>query len=460
LSASTIRSTSPQAPTELIAEAPELDGAAVAGLASKARAAQREWGALGAAKRAAALTAVATDLRSRRDEAIELVIREVGKPRGEAAGEVDRGIAILEYYAQAAFAPLGEVFPASLQGLLYTERRPYGLAGLITPWNFPIAIPLWKAVPALVSGNSVLIKPSPEALGNALFLEQLFRAHLPENTFVVATGDAAAGAAVVESADVVSFTGSVAVGRIVAAAAANRGVPVQCEMGGQNAAIVLPDADPVTTAIEIAGAAMGYAGQKCTATRRILVVGDNSAFVGALVDAVVALAPGDPGTGGVSVGPVITDGARARVLGAIEAARADGARVLAGGAVPDRDGWFVTPALVDGVEPSQALMQEETFGPLATVHTVASLDQAIRIANGVRFGLAASIHGRDVDALLTAAATLDAGMIKVNASTTGADFYAPFGGEKASSLGPREQGPTALEFYTSPRTISFAPHGR
>ncbi len=458
MSTSHVTSTSPQAPNDVIAEAGALDPRAVAGLAARAREAQREWRATGAAGRCAALAGAARDLRDRRQEAVELIIREVGKPRGEAMGEVDRGIAILEYYAQAAFASTGDLLPASLGWLLYTERRPHGLAGLITPWNFPIAIPLWKSAPALVCGNAVLLKPSPDALGTAQFLEGLIARHVPDGLFAVAPGEAETGEAVVAESDVVSFTGSVAVGAHVTAQATGRGVPVQAEMGGQNAAIVLPDADPERTAAMIAGAAMGYAGQKCTATRRVIVVGENDAFVDALIERTGALAPGDPYADGVAVGPVISQAARDRVLEAVRRAEAGGGRTLTGGAAVDRDGWFVQPTLVDRVDPSDPIMQEETFGPLAAVCRAESLDAAIQIANGVRFGLVTSIHGRDLDQLLRAAAAVDTGMVKVNGPTAGVDFYAPFGGEKASSFGPREQGTAALGFYTSTHTISLAPH--
>jgi aldehyde dehydrogenase (NAD+) len=441
----------------VIAEAAALGPAAVAELSVLARTAQREWAAGAASLRCAALADAARDLREQGAEATELIVREVGKPRVEAAGEVSRGIAILEYYAQAAFAARGRVLPPPGGGLLYTERRPHGLAALITPWNFPLAIPLWKAAPALVCGNAVVLKPSPDALGTALFLEQLLTQHLPANLFTVAPGWADTGEAIVASADVISFTGSVGVGATVTVAAAKRGVPVQAEMGGQNAAIVLPDADPVSTAAMVAGAAMGYAGQKCTATRRVIVVGDNTAFVEALIEQVRALAPGDPDKSGVAVGPLISGGARKRVLDAIDLAVSAGGRVLVGGAPQDRDGWFLEPALVDGLEPSHPIMQEETFGPLAAVCHVADLDRAIEVANGVRFGLVTSIHGRDLNQLLRAVASVDTGMIKVNAPTAGVDFYAPFGGEKESSFGSREQGTAALDFYTSIRTISLVP---
>lgn len=457
MSTEIIRSTSPQAPEDVVAEAPALDAPAVAKQATAARSAQRDWRSLPASARANALAGAARDLRSRRDEAVALVVREVGKPLGEAVGEVDRAIAILEYYAQSAFAALGEIFPPSLGGLLYTERRSHGVAGLITPWNFPIAIPLWKAAPALVCGNAVLLKPSPDALATALFTERLLQPHLPEGLFSVVPGGPGAGEAVVAFADVVSFTGSASVGRQVTVAAATRGVPVQAEMGGQNAAIVLPDADAERTAAIIAGAAMAYAGQKCTATRRVLVVGDGERFVEAFVEAVRVLAPADPGEAGVAVGPVITDAARRRVLAAAASVRDAGGRVLIGAQAPDRNGWFVEPTVVDGVGPSHPAMQEETFGPLAVIHRVATLEEAVEITNAVRFGLVTSLHGRDIGELLRGVAAVDTGMIKVNAPTTGVDFYAPFGGEKDSSFGGREQGSAALDFYSTTRTVSVVP---
>ena len=230
-------------------------------------------------------------------------------------------------------------------------------------------------------------------------------------------------------------------------------------MGGQNAAIVFDDADPARTAAIVAGAAMGYAGQKCTATRRVIVVGSDSGFIEAFVEAVRGLKPAAPEAADTTVGPVISEGARTAVLDAIELGRSAGARILAGGQVPELDGWFVQPTLVDGLGPDHRLTQEETFGPLVTLLSAADVPEAVEIANGVRYGLVTSVHGRDLDRLLATAAELDTGLIKINAPTTGVDFYAPFGGEKESSFGPREQGQDALAFYTSVRTVSIAPHG-
>ncbi len=465
-----IRSVSPQRPADVIGEYPARTPEQVQAAAGQARDSQRDWWRAAAAARSAALSAAAAQLRARRDEAAALITREVGKPAGEAAGEVARSVSILEYYAQACFAELGAHYPPSAvdrggqagssaqgnTGLLYTERRPHGVAGLITPWNFPLAIPLWKAAPALAAGNAVLLKPSPEAAGCAELIGDILGGCLPAGLLTVLPGGAATGAAVVAAADVVSFTGSVQVGRQVAITATGRGVPVQCEMGGQNAAIILPDADPAAAAAMVAGAAMGYAGQKCTATRRIIVVGQQHAFVAALTAAVAALAPADPAEPGTVVGPLITDSARAKVLAAVALAAADGARVLTGGSGPAGDGWFAEPALVDGLPPGHPLCQQETFGPFAVLQHADDVDSAVALANGVEFGLVSSVHGGSLGPLLGAVAGLDTGLIRVNAPTTGVDFYAPFGGEKASGLGHREQGMAALAFYASTRTITIA----
>jgi aldehyde dehydrogenase (NAD+) len=370
-------------------------------------------------------------------------------------------VAILEYYAQASFAALGATLPPAGPGLLFTERRPHGLAGLVTPWNFPLAIPLWKAAPALAAGNGVLLKPSPDATATALWLGELLAGALPEGLVQVLPGGAETGQAVLAAADVVSFTGSVAAGRQVAGEAVARGVPVQAEMGGQNAAIVLPDAGAGPTATLLAAAAMGFAGQKCTATRRIVVIG-SAARVGdvtdALVAAVRALTLGDPAEAGVQIGPVISEQARCKVLAASQGAVAAGGRLLHGGPALGADGWYVTPALLGGVGPAHPVVQEETFGPLAVVQPAADLGEALQLAEGVRYGLVTSIHGRDLGQLLTAVRGVGTGLVTVNAPTTGVDFWAPFGGERDSSYGQREQGMAALDFYASTRTVTLAPH--
>ena len=458
MSSATVRSYSPQAPDHLVGEFPAAGAEEVTRAIASARIAQREWWAAGAAARAGALTAAASGLRDRAAEAASLIVTEVGKPVGEATAEVGRAVAILDYYAQSCFAAIGEHYPPSLGGLLYSERRPWGVAGLITPWNFPLAIPLWKAAPALACGNAVVLKPSPQAAACAAFLSALLQEHLPDNLFTVLQGESEAGSAVLAGADIVSFTGSDTVGRIVAAQAGTRSIPAQCEMGGQNAAIVLPDADPEITAAQISAAAMGFAGQKCTATRRVIVVGAADAFLDALVAATGAMRAQPPEQPGSVLGPVISEAARERVLAATAQARSDGGRQLAGADKAEGEGWFVAPTLIAGLAPDHPLAREETFGPLALVLSARDVAEAVAISNAVRYGLVTSIHTNDSDAALAAVAGLDAGLIKVNGPTTGVDFYAPFGGEKDSSYGPREQGPQALAFYSATRTVSLAPH--
>jgi alpha-ketoglutaric semialdehyde dehydrogenase len=453
-----LQSRSPQRPDDLVVEVEEAGPGEVAEAAERARAAGAAWAATSALERSAALAAGADALAAAAGEFTDLAVREVGKPVTEAAAETARGVGILRYYAQQALDPDGETYPGpEPAALLLTRRRPRGLAGLITPWNFPVAIPLWKAAPALAFGNAVLLKPSPEATAVALRLAELLAPVLPGDLFQVLPGGAGTGKAMLEEVDCLSFTGSVAVGRQVAVAATERGIPSQAEMGGLNASLVLPDADPERAAAVIAAAAMGYAGQKCTATSRAVVVGDPGPFTEALVEAVRGLAVGDPADKATVVGPVITEPARRRVVEAAAEAAGAGGRLLTGGAAGEGAGWFVAPTLVDGLDPGARLAQEEVFGPIAVVLAAADEDEAVRLANGVRYGLVGSVFTGDLDRALRLAARLDTGMIRVNAPTSGVDYLAPFGGEKDSSFGPREQGKAARDLYTSSRTITVLP---
>jgi alpha-ketoglutaric semialdehyde dehydrogenase len=462
MSTQTIESRSPQNQSEVVVSAPAADREVVAAAFSRAREAQREW-ARNALARADALSAAAAALDAAKDEVVDLMVREVGKPLTEAVGEHGRSVRILRYQAQSAMDPDGDTYPAAPPSdprtLLFSRRRPRGVAGLITPWNFPFAIPLWKAAPALAYGNAVVLKPASDAIGCALLLEEILGKHLPEGVFNVVTGPGAAGQAVVELADVVSFTGSTAVGLGVAASATARGIASQAEMGGLNASIVLPDADVESAAKVIAGAAMGYAGQKCTATGRVIVLGDAAAFTDALAAAVEALPTGDPADASTVVGPVINPPARDELVEAARGVAADGGRVVTGGEALDGPGLFFTPAVIDGQEPTAKLAQEEVFGPIVTVLKAASAEQAVEISNSVAFGLVTSVFTKDLDSALTVVEGLETGMIRVNMPTSGVDFHAPFGGEKQSSFGPREQGKAARELYTSTHTITVGPAG-
>ena len=454
----TIESRSPQAPSELVVSVPDTAPERVAAAAGAAREAATGWAHGPAPARAAALHACAEALAAATGDLSDLVVREVGKPIGEARAEIARGVAILRYFAQAALLPEGEVYPpADGVSLLHTRRRPHGVVGLITPWNFPVAIPLWKAAPALAFGNTVLLKPAPQSSAVALRLAELFADALPAGVLTVLTGLGETGQAIVDTTDAVSFTGSVAAGQAVARRAVGRGIPVQCEMGGQNAAIVLPDADQEAAAAAIAAAAMGYAGQKCTATSRVIVVGDPAPFAERLAAAVQALPVGDPADPATVVGPVIEARPRDAIRDAVRRAEAGGARVLTGARQPDGDGFFQAPTLLAGVPAGDDLLSEEYFGPVCVVLGAESPEAAVRVANNVRHGLVAAVYTRNLGSALTLSDRLDVGMVKVNAPTTGVDFHAPFGGEKESSYGPREQGTAARDFYTRTVTVTLTP---
>jgi acyl-CoA reductase-like NAD-dependent aldehyde dehydrogenase len=452
-----VSSTSPQNPADEVVRTADVTPEGVLAAAERARAAAADWARRPAGQRGAALASIADAVQAHADELATLIVREVGKPVVEARGEVARAEGILRYYAQVALLPEGDVLPsADGRSLLHTRRRPRGLAGLVTPWNFPLAIPLWKAAPALAYGNTVLLKPAPESTACALRLGELCDTVLPRHVVQILPGGAATGAAVVDAVDVVSFTGSEPVGERVRVAAARRGVPVQCETGGQNASIVLPDADADAAAATIAGAAMGYAGQKCTATSRVVVVGDADAFAKRLAASVEALGVGDPEDASTAVGPLIAERARQRVVDVVRDAECRGAAVLTGGSALRRDGWYVAPAVVSRVPEGHELLREEVFGPVCAVQEARSLDDAFRIADSVRHGLVAAVFTSDLGAALEAGSRLRTGMVRVNAATSGVDFHAPFGGSKASSYGPREQGLAAQDLYTETVTITIA----
>jgi alpha-ketoglutaric semialdehyde dehydrogenase len=399
-------------------------------------------------------------IAARQEELARELMREVGKPIAEARGEVARCVVILRYYAGEAVRASGEVVPAQMEGALqFTLREPLGVVALITPWNFPVAIPLWKAAPALAFGNTVVLKPSEQAARMAVLLaETAAAAGLPPGVFNVVHGRGdTVGSALIEADDVraVSFTGSTAVGAGVALACARRNIRYQTETGGKNVVIVLPDADLDLAARLTAAGAMRYAGQKCTATSRAVVVrGVEGAFLDRLRAAVRALPIGPVDDVACAVGPLISEAARERVLAGVSGSDAE---LVMGGGVPSDEGlvrgWFVEPTVMRNVDPTSALAQDELFGPVLATFTAADLDEAIALANRTRYGLSASLFTRDLGAALEYVRRVEAGLVRVNGDTTGVDPHAPFGGMKASSSGSREQGSAAREFYTEYKTV-------
>ncbi|MFJ8667127.1 aldehyde dehydrogenase family protein [Streptomyces sp. NPDC093600] len=454
--AASLTSRNPADPADVLLRMPAPGAFAAADAVERARAAQPGWLAAGAAARSAALGAVADAVDAAADELAALAVREVGKPLTEARAEVARTAAIWRFYAQAPYEPTGAVHePAAGPGLLLTRRRPHGVAGLITPWNFPFAIPSWKAAPALAAGNTVVLKPAPQATACARRLAEIVRRQLPMEVFTVLPGGATEGNAIADAADVVSFTGSTSVGRAVVRAATARGIPVQAEMGGLNAAIVLPDADIQQAAAHIAVSIAAYAGQKCTATSRVIAVGAAlDPLREALSEALRALPVGDPSDATTVCGPLIDEHACDRVRDAWR-----DLPTLAGGTVPPGPGWYAAPTLVEKVPSEHRLLREEVFGPVAALLPADDLAHAVRIANHVPYGLVTSVHTADLNTALHGLDRLDTGMIRINAPSTGVDFHLPFGGAKASGHGPREQGRAALKFYTSSRTYTLSPAG-
>jgi len=435
-------------------------------------AAQRSFGAwrdLPGPARARILARAGDLLADRLGAVAQLLSREQGKPIGEARGEVQRGVDLLHYYAGEGWREIGSVIPsAAADTFLYTVREPLGVVGVITPWNFPVAIPLWKAAPALIYGNTVVLKPASDAPLTALALAEVFaEAGMPPGVFNVVTGSGAAlGDALVRDPHVkaVTFTGSNQVGARIAREAAARGIKYQLEMGGKNAAIVLADADLDHAAEIIISGAMRFAGQKCTATSRAIVHVD---VMEALTEKIVARARSiavRPATDEEAyLGPVVNERQRESVLSYIELGKSGEGRLLCGGGVPAgamyERGYFVEPTVFADVAPTARIAQEEIFGPVLALIPARDADEAIEIANNVPYGLSCSLFTNNLNAALSYVRRIEVGMVRVNAETAGVELQAPFGGYKASSSYSREQGRAAIEFFTQTKTVTIAPAG-
>ncbi len=422
------------------------------------------WRALSGPARGEHLHRWAAAMAERQEALAQAMAREVGKPIGEARGEAGRCTAILRYYAGEAVRNMGDVIPAQAAGALqFSLREPLGVVLLITPWNFPAAIPLWKAAPALAFGNTVVLKPAEAASHVAsLIAESAHAAGMPAGTFNVVLGSGAVlGPALLASPAVrgVSFTGSAAVGAQVAGAAAARNIRYQTEMGGKNVAIVLADGDLAQAAALTAAGAMRYAGQKCTATSRVIVAREvESAFMARLRDQVASLPLGPVTDPGAAVGPVITERSRDSIRAAL--AKAGGEQIVPTPVPAGADfdhGFFVAPTIVRGISADAPVAQEELFGPVLAWLTADDLDHALALANGTIYGLSASLFTHDIRSALQYIRRIEVGLVRVNGDTTGVDPHAPFGGMRGSSSGSREQGPAAREFYTETKTVQINP---
>lgn len=462
-SGGTFESRSPGDSTVLLGNFAASGAEDVADAVAAAEEARGSWRRTSAIARANILHKAAEILASRvNDVGRELTVEE-GKTLKEGIGETGRAVQILRYYAGEAQQPDGEHYQsANPSTLLYTVREPIGVVGIITPWNFPIAIPAWKIAPALAFGNTVVFKPASfTPLLAVRFVEALAEAGLPPGVLNLVTGSASGvGDPLINDPRVMalSFTGSETVGREVAKAVSARGGKVQLELGGKNPAIVLADADLDHAINHLVSGAMWSSGQKCTATSRAILDASIAAEVTErLASRIENLVTGDPLADTTNVGPVISDEAAERILGDIESAEREGARLLAGGSRLTsngrQNGHFVAPTLFDNVAPDSRFGQEELFGPVLGVMTVGDLAEAIEIANSVRFGLSASIFTRDLGKAMTFINGIEAGIVHVNAETPGAEPQVPFGGFKSSSSYSREQGKSARDFYTQIKTV-------
>ncbi|MFN8215958.1 MAG: aldehyde dehydrogenase family protein [Solirubrobacterales bacterium] len=430
-----------------------------------ARAAAAGWAAVTPVARGEILYRAAEKLATQLEEFAATIVQEEGKTIDEARAEMTRAVAVLRWFAGEAIQPSGDVHPSGRAGtLIYSVREPLGVVAVITPWNFPVAIPAWKIAPALAFGNTVVWKPSElTPLCATMLIELLEAAGLPPGVVNLVTGDPAEiGDALTGHAEVdaISFTGSLRVGRHIQARAVPRGVKVQLETGGKNPAIVMDDADLHRAVELVIRGAMWSTGQKCTASSRALVTpGIRPAFTEALLKRVAALRVGDPLAPETEIGPLVSDGQRDRVLGYLERAAGEGQEPVTNGheKVEGLPGFFVAPTVYLDVDPGTPLAREEIFGPVLALVEVADLDHALEVAEAVEFGLSASIFTRDLATAMRFARSIRTGMAHVNRETAGAEPQAPFGGAKASSSHSREQGKAAAEFFTETKTVYIDP---
>lgn len=425
------------------------------------------WRRTSPIQRANILFKAAEIMSTRVNEIGRELTREEGKTLKEGIGETTRAIQILRYFAGEAQQPDGEHYPsASNQTLLYTVREPLGVIAIVTPWNFPIAIPTWKIAPALAFGNTVVFKPASDTpLCAVRLVEALHEAGLPAGVLNLVTGSAGnVGTPLLSDPRVVaiSFTGSNAVGQELRKIAAERGTKLQLELGGKNPAIVLADADVDHALLQVVNGAMMSTGQKCTATSRAIIERSRvDEFTTKLSARIGSLVVGDPQAAETQIGPVINAKAAERIVADIKRGSGDGAQLITGGGAVTENGLglghFVAPTLFAEVSPQSFLGQEELFGPVLGVIAVDGMDEAMAVANQVRFGLSASIFTRDLGKAMTFAREIQAGIVHVNSETAGAEPQVPFGGYKGSSSYSREQGKSAREFFTQVKTVYIDP---
>ncbi|MDQ0394710.1 aldehyde dehydrogenase family protein [Labrys monachus] len=452
----------PSNTAEIIGHFPRATKADTEKAIAAARAAAPAWGRSTPQERHDVLRRISDEILARKDELGAILSREEGKTLPEGIGEVVRAGQIFGFFAGEALRLSGELLGSVRPGVgVEITREPVGVVGLITPWNFPAAIPSWKIAPALCYGNTVIIKPADLVPATAHAIGEIIaRSGVPAGVFNLVMGrGSVVGETLLTSPDVdaISFTGSVSTGRKIAATciAASPMKKIQLEMGGKNPFVVLDDADLKVAVEACANGAFFSTGQRCTASSRLIVTdGIHDAFVEALVERLKGLKVDDAMKAGTHIGPVVDQSQLDQDLSYIKIGRDEGATLAYGGELVSRDapGFYLTPALFTGATNEMRISREEIFGPVAAVVRVKDYEEALAAANDTEFGLSAGIATTSLKHATHFKRNVQAGMVMVNLPTAGVDYHVPFGGRKGSSYGPREQGRYAVEFYTTVKT--------
>jgi aldehyde dehydrogenase (NAD+) len=430
--------------------------------AGVAREAYKTWRLVPAPKRGDIMRKAGLILESRKDELAHEMTREMGKVFSETKGDVQEGIDTAYYAATEGRRLFGHTVPSELSNkFAMSLRQPIGVAGCITPWNFPLAIPTWKIFPALLCGNTVVFKPAMETPKTAhAFVEVLLEAGVPEGVINLVHGGDEAGKAVVADSNInlISFTGSSQTGAIVAQSCAKAHKRVSLEMGGKNAVVLMDDADLKLALDGVLWGAFGTTGQRCTATSRLLLHEKiHDKFLDMLLKRVEKLKLGDGNQSGIDIGPVINDAQLKRILAYIEIGKNEGAKCLIGGKRATgkglEKGYFIEPTIFTNVKSDYRIAQEEIFGPVLTVIKFKTFDEAVQILNGVRYGLSSSLYTKNVNLAFQAMRDFEAGITYINAPTIGAEAHLPFGGIKDTGNGHREGGWQVYEFFSETKTV-------
>ncbi len=442
---------------DLIGRFPESSARDVARAVAAAKQGFERWSRVPAPARGDILRRIGDVLVDRKEALANAMTREMGKVLAETRGDVQEAIDTAYYAASEGRRLFGHVVPSELrQKWAMSYRRPIGVVGLVTPFNFPLAIPTWKMFPALLCGNSVVLKPSEDVPHtSSLLVEILLEAGLPPEAIQLVHGKGAAGQALVEHPDVavVSFTGSTATGALVGETCGRMHKRLSLEMGGKNAMIVMDDADLDLALDGVLWGAFGTTGQRCTATSRLLLHRKiHDRFVRKLAEAAEGLVMGDGRVPKTQVGPLIHEAARQKVEQYVAIGLEQGAEVVVGGRKPRgakyQNGWFYRPTILTGVKPSHRVAQEEIFGPVLSVIRFGTFDEAVRINNGVKYGLSSALYTRNVNQGFRALEELDNGITYINAPTIGAEAHLPFGGIKQTGNGHREVGWEGYDFFS------------